>query len=138
MDETVACGLTPEEPRVKWDIMETWDFLASDSVLLMQQMCSRCAVCSSCANQFTCWGSLTVPAMGQTGAGTPRYSAVQVESSPILAWHDHMLPSEMLWSVWESWPKSSLHVSCGSWPSEDCRVRVRQACPLTDKKKKYL
>ena len=86
MDET--CGLTPNEPHVKWGIMETWHLLASDSVLLMQQ------ICSSCADhvQLTCWGSLTVPAVGQAGVGTPSYSAVEGESSPILAWQDHKLP----------------------------------------------
>jgi len=94
MDESIACGVTPDEPHVKWDILETWHFLAPDSVLLMQQICSSCAVCSSQANhvQFTCWVSLTVSTMGQAGVGTPRYSAVQAESSPILAWHDHKLP----------------------------------------------
>lgn len=88
MDETVACGLTPDERHVKWDILETWHLLASDSVLLMQQ------ICSSCADhvQFTCWGSLTVPAVGQAGAGTHRCSAVEGESNPILAWHDHKAP----------------------------------------------
>lgn len=39
-----------------------------------------------------------------------------------------LLATVPLQNAWESWPKSSLHLSCGFWPSEDCRVRLRQTC----------
>lgn len=96
-------------------------------------------ICSSYADyvHFTCWDSLTAPAMGQAGAGTARYSAVEGESNPVLAWHDHKLPLEMLWSAWESWPKPRPHVSCGSWPFEDCRVSLRDTCLVKGQKKVF-
>lgn len=90
-------------------------------------------ICSSRADhvQFTFWGSAVAPVTGQAGAGTAKILSCGRRIQP----KSCITPQAPLRTVWESWPKSSPHASCGSWLSEDCRVRLRQAYPVTDQKK---